>query len=99
MSDSKVTKTATADHPSYAVMVAAAIKERVAWARVGVAGKALNEVSVCVGIEGGARVGVDGKALYDVSVGVGVEGGAVTVVSDLLKKDFTDNCLCILMVL
>ena len=54
---------------------------------------------MCVGVEGGARVGVDGKALYDVSVGVGVEGGAVTVVSDLLKKDFTDNCLCILMVL
>ena len=54
---------------------------------------------MCVGVEGGARVGVDGKALYDVSVGVGVEGGAVAVVSDLLKKDFTDNCLCKLMVL
>ena len=47
----------------------------------------------------GRRVGVEGKPRYEVSVGVGVEGGTVTVVAELLKKVFTDNCLCILMVL
>ena len=45
----------------------------------------------------GRWVGVEGKPRYEVSAGVGVEGG--TVGAELLKKVFTDNCLCILMVL